>query len=133
MTPVDTSMTVVFAPRPTDLVGPINPVGFSGERYFFTFTNDATRMPDTYTETKKSNWLKCLQAYHSLCKTRSKDDYPIEQLRSDYGFELQSHEADEWIEKEGIIFESLALYFQDQTVSPTNGKDDNGYDQGHDL
>ncbi len=39
----------------TDLVGLINHVGFSGERYFFTFIDDAIRMTDTYTETKKSN------------------------------------------------------------------------------
>ena len=81
----------------TDLVGPINPVGFSGERYFFMFTDDATRMTDTYTGIKKSDWLKCLKAYHSLCKTRSKDDHPIERLRSDYESELQSHKANEWM------------------------------------
>lgn len=27
----------------TDLVGPIKPIGFGGERYFFTFTDDFTR------------------------------------------------------------------------------------------
>ena len=97
----------------TDLVGPINPVGFSDERYFFTFTDDATRMTDTYTGTKKSDWLKCLKAYHSLCRTRSKNDHPIERLRSDYGSELQSHKADKWMEKEGITFEPSAPYSQE--------------------
>ena len=60
----------------TDLVGPINPIGFAGERYFFTFTDDATRMTDTYTGTRKSDWLKCLKAYHRLCRTRSKNNHP---------------------------------------------------------
>lgn len=72
----------------TDLVGPINLVGFSGEKYFFTFTDDATRMTETYTGTKKSDWLKCLKIYHSLCRTRSKDEHPIERLRLDYGLDL---------------------------------------------
>lgn len=81
----------------TDLVGPIKPVGFSGERYFFTFTDDCTRLTETYTGTKKSDWLKCLKTYHSLCKTRSKEEHPVERLRSDYGSELQSHKADDWM------------------------------------
>ena len=79
----------------TDLVGPINPIRFSSQKYFFTFTDNATRMTETYTGTKKSDWLKCLKTYHSLCRTRSKEAYPIEKLRSDYGSELQSHKADE--------------------------------------
>ena len=81
----------------TDLVGPINPVGFSGERYFFTFTDNCTRYTEIYTGSKKSDWLKCLKTFHSLCRTRSKQAHPIERLRSDYGSELQSHKADEWL------------------------------------
>lgn len=98
----------------TDLVGPINPIGFSGEKYFFTFTDDATRMTETYTGTKKSDWLKCLKTYHSLCRTRSKETHPIERLRSDYGSELQSHKADEWMQKEVFTFEPSAPYSQEQ-------------------
>ena len=66
-------------------------------------------MTETYTGTKKSDWLKYLKAYHSLCRIRSKDNHPIERLRSDYGFELQNHKAYEWMEKEGITFEPSAL------------------------
>lgn len=47
----------------TDLVGPITPIGFGGERYFFTFTNDYTRITETYTAKRKSEWLKCLKAF----------------------------------------------------------------------
>lgn len=49
----------------TDLVGPITPTGFSGERYFFTFTDDCTRHTETYTGTKKRDWLQCLKAFHN--------------------------------------------------------------------
>ena len=107
----------------TDLVGPINHVAFSGEKYFFIFTDNTTRMTETYTGTKKSDWLKCLKIYHSLCRTRSKEDHPIERLRSDYGSELQSHKADEWIQKEGITFEPSAPYSQEQNgVSERTGR-----------
>lgn len=79
----------------TDLIKPINLVSFSRKRYFFTFTDDAIRMTDIYTKTKKSNWLKCLKAYHSLCRTRSKNNHPIELLKSDYRSERQSDKANE--------------------------------------
>lgn len=98
----------------TDLVGPIDPVGFACERYFFTFTNDCTRYTETYTGSKKSDWLKCLKAFHRLCRTRSKQIHPIERQRSDYGSELQSHKADDWLEKEGIVFEPSAPYSREQ-------------------
>lgn len=97
-----------------DLIGPISPIGFVGERYFFTFTNDCTRMTETYTGTRKSDWLKCLKTYHSLYRTRSKEKHTIERLQSDYSSELQSHKADEWMQKEGIVFEPSAPYFQEQ-------------------
>ncbi len=107
----------------TDLVGPIKPIGFSGERYFFTFTDDCTRMTETYTGSKKSDWLKCLKTYHSLCRTRSKEEHPIERLRSDYGSELQSHNADDWLQIEGITFEPSAPYSQEQNgVSERMGR-----------
>lgn len=78
----------------TDLVGPIKSIGFSGERYFFTFTNDFIRMIETYIGSKKSNWLKYLKTYYSLCRMWFKEEHPIEDLRSDYGSELQSHNID---------------------------------------
>ena len=78
----------------TDLVGPITPTGFSGEKYFFTFTDDCTRYTETYTGTKKSDWFNCLKAFHSLAKTRTKQERPIEKLRSDYGAELQSQKVE---------------------------------------
>ena len=46
------------------------------------------KMTEIYIGTKKSNRLKCLKTYHSLYKTWSKEEHPIEHLRSDYGSEL---------------------------------------------
>ena len=94
----------------TDLVGPIKLIGFFGECYFFIFTDDCTRMTDTYIDTKKSDWLKCLKFYHSLCRTWSKEEHPIERLKSDYGTELQIHNADNWLQREGITFKPSAPY-----------------------
>lgn len=39
------------------------------ERYFFTFTDNYTRMLETYMGTRKSNWLKYLKRYDSLYRT----------------------------------------------------------------
>ena len=72
----------------TDLVGPIRPIGFGGEQYFFTFMDDFTRYTETYTGAKKSDWFRCLKAFHNLCKTRSNCERPVHRLRSDYGSEL---------------------------------------------
>lgn len=45
----------------TDLENLIKPIGFLEEQYFFIFTNDCTTLIETYTNTKKSDWLKCLK------------------------------------------------------------------------
>lgn len=78
----------------TKLIKPINSIGFFNKKYFFTFIDNTTKMIETYTGTKKSDWLKYLEIYHSLCKTRLKKDHPIKRLRLDYGSKLQSHKAD---------------------------------------
>lgn len=107
----------------TDLVGPINPVGFGGEKYFFTFTDDFTRYTETYTGAKKSDWFSCLKTFYNLCKTRSQKERPVERLRSDYGSELQSKSVEDWLSKEGIIFEPSAPYSQEQNgVSERMGR-----------
>lgn len=80
-----------------DLVSPINPISFSGKKYFFIFTDNATRMIETYTRAKKSDWLKYLKTYYSLCRIRSKEAHSIERLRLNYGSELQSYKVDEWM------------------------------------
>ena len=81
----------------TDLVSFINLIGFSSEKYFFIFTNDVIRKTKTYTGIKKSDWLKCLKTYHSLCRTKSKEPYPIKSLRSDYRLKLKSNKANKWM------------------------------------
>ena len=97
-----------------DFVGSINLVGFSGKQYFLTFTDDCTRLTQTYTGNKKSNWLKCLKVYYSLCRIRFKEEHPIERFGSDYCAELQSHKANEWMQKNGITLEPLPPYSQEQ-------------------
>ncbi len=98
----------------TDLVRPIKLLDFGGECYFFTFIDNYTRTTKTYTGTKKSDWLKYLKTYHSFYKTQSKEPHSIECLRLDYGSELQSYKANNWMQKEKISFESSAPYSQEQ-------------------
>ncbi len=72
----------------TNLVGSINSIDFSSTKYFFIFTNNATRMIEMYTKIKISDWLKCLKTYYSICYIKLKEAYPIERLKSDYESEL---------------------------------------------
>ena len=89
-------------------------MGFLGERYFFTFTDDCTRYTKTYTGTKKSDWLNCLKTIYSLAKTRTKSKCPTEKIRFDYGSELQSKKVQQWLFAEGIILEPSAPYSQEE-------------------
>lgn len=98
----------------TDLVGPITPTSFLGKRYFFKFTDDCTCHTETYTGTKKSDWLQCLKAFHNLAKTRTKSSRPTERIRSHYCSKLQSKKVDQWLAQEGIILEPSAPYSQEQ-------------------
>lgn len=107
----------------TDLVGPITPIGFGAERYFFTFTDDYTRITETYTAKRKSEWLKSLKAFYNLIRTRTGLERPIQRLRSDYGSELQSRKVDKWLTKQGIVFEPSAPYSQEENgVSERTGR-----------
>ena len=72
----------------TDLIGPLTPQNFGGERYFFTFTDDFTRYTETYTGAQKSDWFRCLKEFYNLAKTRTQRARPTERLRSDYRSEF---------------------------------------------
>ncbi len=79
----------------TDLVGTINLIGFGGERYFFTFTDDFTRYTEVYTRVQKSDCFECLKAFYNLCRTWLQKKRPVERIQSDYGSELQSKKMEE--------------------------------------
>lgn len=107
----------------TDLVGPITPIGFGAERYFFTFTDDYTRITEMYTAKRKSEWLKSLKAFYNLIRTRTGLDRPIQRLRSDYGSELQSRKVEKWLSNQRITFEPSAPYSQEENgVSERTGR-----------
>ena len=61
----------------TDLVGPITPQGFSREKYFFTFTDRATRETKTSTGREKSEWFSHLKTYYAQAQTMSQTERPI--------------------------------------------------------
>ncbi len=107
----------------TDLVSPITPVGFGAERYFFTFTDNHTRITETYIRRQKSKWLKSLKAFYNLVRIRTGLDRPMERLRSDYGSELQSRKVDKWLTKQEITFEPSVPYSQEESgVSERTGR-----------
>lgn len=71
-------------------------------------------MIETYIGIKKSDWLKYLKTYYSQYRTRLKEVYPMEKLKSDNKLELQSYKINKWMQKKGINFKSFALYLQEQ-------------------
>ena len=98
-------------------------MGFEAERYFFTLTDDNTRITETYTGRRKSEWLKSLKAFYNFVRTYTGLDGLIERLRSDYGSELQSRKVDKWLTKQGMTFEPSAPYSQEgNRVSEQTGR-----------
>lgn len=63
-----------------DLIGPITPIEFGAKRYFFMFTDDHTRITKTYTEKRKSEWIKSFQAFYNLVHIYIGLKWPIERL-----------------------------------------------------
>ncbi len=96
----------------TDLIGSITPMEFGAKKYFFTFTNDYTRITEIYTWRQKREWLKSLKKFYNLVCIRTGLDRPIEKLWSDYGLELQR--VDRWLTKQGITFKPSAPYSQEE-------------------
>jgi len=92
----------------TDLVGPITPIGFEGERYYVSFTDDYTRFTTIYTVRTKDEWLNTLQRYYNWIHT--KFDLKIARIRTDYGAELRSKKATTWMDDLGIEFEPTASH-----------------------
>ena len=72
----------------TNLVEPITPLGFLGEKYFFTFTDGVTRETQTYIEKEKSEWFSHLKTYYTRTQTMSQKDRPIHLIQKNFGSEL---------------------------------------------
>lgn len=85
--------------------------------YFFTFTDDFARYTETCTGLKKGDWFRCLEAFHNLCKTQSKEGHPVKRLRLYYGSELQSKVVDEWLTKKVLHSNLLHLILKNKTAS----------------
>ena len=95
-----------------DLVGPITPVSFEGERYYISFTDDYIRFTTVYTVCIKDKWLSTLQKYYNQIYT--KFGLKITRIRTDYGAELCSKKVTVWMDDLGIEFKPAALYTQEE-------------------
>ena len=98
----------------TDLIGKIKPEGLLQEKYVFTFTDDRTRFTHSFTGKNKHEWFEHLQCYYSLAQSKSQKPKPVLRLRTDYGTELRSSKADDWMLSQGITFEPSAPYSQEE-------------------
>jgi len=91
-----------------DLVGPITPISFKGERYYISFTNDYTRFTTIYIVRTKDEWLNTLQRYYNWIYT--KFDLKIARIRTNYRAELCSKKVTTWIDDLGIEFKPAASH-----------------------
>lgn len=99
-------------------MGLIKLAKFIEKQYFFIFINNCIRLIKMYIDTKKSDWLKYLKIYYNFYRTKSIEKHLIEYLQSDYNFEFQSYKANNWIQKERIIFKLSVPYFKEQNRVP---------------
>ena len=98
----------------TDMVGPITPTGFLGERYFWTFTEDCQRITDVYIGKTRDEWLSHLKTQYSRLQTLTGLQRPVERIRTDFATELRSKLSDKWMLQHGITYEPSAPYSQEQ-------------------
>lgn len=99
-------------------MGLIKLAEFIEKQYFFIFIDNCIRLIKMYIDTKKSDWLKYLKIYYNFYRTKSIEKHLIEYLQSDYNFEFQSYKANNWIQKERIIFKLSVPYFKEQNRVP---------------
>ena len=95
-----------------DLMGPITPIGFKGERYYISFTNDYIRFTMVYTVYTKDEWLSTLQRYYNQVYT--KFDLKIAKIYTNYKAELYSKKVIIWIDNQGIEFKPTASHIQEE-------------------
>ena len=106
-----------------DMIGPIKPLGFSGERYFFTFTDGHSRFTYVYTATHKHKWFDHLQTFYSLAQNATQKSKPVSMICTDFGTELQSTASDKRILKKSIAFEPSCPNSQEQNgISKRTGR-----------
>ena len=89
-------------------MGPITPIGFKGERYYISFTNDYIRFTIVYTVHINDEWLGTLQRYYNWIYT--KFDLKITRIRTNYRVELRSKKATTWMDDLGIEFKPAASH-----------------------
>ena len=95
-----------------DLVRPITPIGFKGERYYISFTDNYIRFTIVYTVYIKDKWLSTLQRYYNWIYT--KFNLKITIICTNYRVELYSKKATTQMDNLGIEFEPAALYAQEE-------------------
>ncbi len=95
-----------------DLVVPITPIGFKGERYYISFTNNYMRFTTVYTVCMKDKWLSTLQKYYNQIYT--KFNLKIARICIDYKVELYSKKVTTQIDDLGIEFKPAVLHAQEE-------------------
>jgi hypothetical protein len=87
----------------SDVCGPIEPASLAGNRYFVTYTDDASRFTKTYFMKQKSEQIEKYKEYRNYMKTQF--GIELKKIRTDSGGEYTSEEFEGYLRKKGTIHE----------------------------
>jgi len=87
----------------SDIMGPVQPVGYDGSKYVITFIDDFTHFTICYCIKSKSQAFSCFKEYEAMASAHF--NVPISRLRIDNGREYLSNEMKEYLKSKGILLE----------------------------
>ena len=96
----------------TDICGPITPATIKGERYFATFSDEATTLSITHLLKRKSDMESVLPKVLRLLETQI--GKKVKAIRSDRGGEYISAATERYLAGRGIIHQRTAPYTPEQ-------------------
>ena len=100
--------TTPFARIHVDIVGPIQPVGSNGERYWIAFTDDCTRYRWVYTADSKAKFTSILLRFHEYVKTQFGVTVSVYHVDNDTV--LINKETTTKLSAQGTVFEPSTTY-----------------------
>lgn len=92
----------------SDVNGPLNPIGFGGEKYFVSFIDDFSKLARVYCIKQKSDVYKCFVDYINLMQNQTRKR--IKEIRCDNGTEYLNKNFFELAHQYGIIIKPCPAY-----------------------
>ncbi|KAG6438785.1 hypothetical protein O3G_MSEX000222 [Manduca sexta] len=92
----------------TDVNGPINPIGFGGEKYFVSFIDDFSKLAKVYCINSKSEVYDCFVNYVNLVENQT--GKRVKEIRCDNGTEYLNRNFFEFSKQKGIYIKPCPAY-----------------------